>query len=127
MKQILRLLPPLAAVLVAAELAHLLNLTAALGAHPWWAGKVIWLGALPGLAVALAAGRLQLPRWLTAGGFAAFGAAAFAVASTGKARFAASYAEDLLAGQFWYFGWIAVCMLAAAALATVARPAAQAR
>ncbi|WP_152618567.1 hypothetical protein [Leisingera sp. ANG-Vp] len=123
----LRLLPPLAAVLIAAELAHVLNLTAGLGAHPWWAAKVIWLGALPGLALALAAWRLQLPRWLAAAGFAGFAAGAYTVASAGKTRFAASYAEDLLAGQFWYFGWIAVCALAAAALATVARPSAQTR
>ncbi len=127
MQQILRLLPPLAAVLAAAELAHFMNLTAGLGAHPWWAGKVIWLGALPGLALALAARLLHLPRWLAAAGFAVFGAAAFAIAAAGKAQFAASYAENLLAGKFWYFGWIAVCTLTAATLATLAGPSAETR
>jgi hypothetical protein len=35
------------------------------------------------------------------------------------ARFAASYAEDTLAGQMWFFGWIATALFAAALVAWV--------
>lgn len=79
----------------------------ALGAHPLWAVQVIWIGGTLGCGLGiLAASR---PSWtarviglaLTLGGYSA--------AMIGKMRFAASYAEDALAGQMWYFGWIAAC------------------
>ena len=47
--------------------------------------------------------------------------AGYAVAKTGAARFAASYAEDVLSGRFWFFGWIATALFAAAVLTTLGR------
>ncbi|MCR8723812.1 hypothetical protein [Frigidibacter sp. ROC022] len=113
------LLPVGIAAVVVAGFAWLGG-TAALGAHPWWAVKVGWLGAMIGAALALALLALQLRPGLLAGlGLVAL-AGAGAVTFIGKTRFAASYAEDALAGQMWFFGWIAVMAGAVVALAGVA-------
>jgi hypothetical protein len=84
------------------------GLSEQLGAHPFWAVKTGWIGGATGAGVALAliltrvSSRLRLV--LGVAGLVA----GYAVAKTGAARFAASYAEDVLAGRFWFFGWIAV-------------------
>ena len=90
------------------------DLTATLGAHPWWSGKVVWIGAPIGFALAWAltlrfGARLRLALFLLALGLA--GSAAY----FGKVVFVNSFAENTLAGQFWFFGWIA-CMAALAGL-----------
>ncbi|WP_071674844.1 hypothetical protein [Nioella nitratireducens] len=104
------------ATLVIAGLA-LAGLPEALGAHPWWAvktgvggavGGALAYGVLRGLGlgrrpVALLAG-LALP-------------GALAAAYFGKVGFVNSFAENHLAGRFWFLGWIAT---AAAATALVA-------
>lgn len=78
-----------------------------LGAHPWWAGRVVYLGVLVGLLPA-AAVRLWAPRrrlWPTVTGLMlllSVGATYF-----GKSRFVASFAKDALAGRMWFLGWIA--------------------
>lgn len=110
---------PIIVVLAAAVTAWSAELTLLLGAHPWWAATVLWIGtglglALAGLAVYLGVSystRLIAASLLTA--------AAYATASFGKNRFAASFAEDTFAGQMWYFGWIATCAFAAATLASL--------
>ncbi len=97
-------------------LAYVMDLLKPLGAHPWWSQDVILYGAVPGVVLALAV------QWLTARPVApgvTFGIAAslsFGIATWGKTRFAASYAEDALAGQAWFFGWIATVLFAAAAV-----------
>lgn len=96
-----------------------LGLTSYLGAHPVaWPVKVALIGAPLGAVIALAARGVlpsRLPRLI---GFALLLGAAFGLAHHGKLTFVASYAEDALAGQFWFFGWIATCAMATALLAT---------
>lgn len=111
---------------IVALVATLADITPALGAHPWWGIKVIWIGLPIGLILAVSAwatGWGRRPRLI---GFGALTLAAFGLAHFGKTRFAASYAEDALAGQIWYFGWIATCALMAAMLASLAAPNRQA-
>jgi hypothetical protein len=104
-----------AATLIAATLA---GLSQALGAHPWWArqtgivggigGAVLWLGlrrsGLSGRAHVVLAVLALL--------------ASAAAAHFGKQAFAASLAENGLAGRFWYFGWFALSGSVALCLAT---------
>ena len=106
----------LAALLAAAAAVGFATsgLATGLGAHPFWAGSVPLMGliaALPLFVIGL--------RWPLAGALAA-GAltlAAMAAARFGKAAFAASYAENTLAGHFWFLGWI---VLSGAATALIA-------
>ncbi len=80
--------------------------TQGLGAHPWWAANVGYIGAGIGAVVwgvLLAAGMRR--RWLLLGALALL-VVAGVMTTIGKTNFAASYAEDALAGRFWYFGWI---------------------
>ena len=75
-----------------------------LGAHPFWAIRVAIFGAAIGAVVAVLLGRL--PRsWLILG-FVTLLIGAMISAYLGKAEFAASYAENAVAGRVWYFGWI---------------------
>ena len=75
-----------------------------LGAHPFWGVQVALIGAPVGAVVALLPwvdGRRLLLGLLVLG--LAIGAATY-----GKTQFAASFAEDSLAGRLWYFGWIGI-------------------
>jgi hypothetical protein len=112
----------LALPLFGALFAYASGLTLALGAHPWWAGKVIWIGLGLGLLLSAILWRLRISKTVCLIGFTLLMFAAFATAYIGKSRFAASYAEDALAGQMWYFGWIATCTFALAILATLVWP-----
>lgn len=91
-----------AAVLVAAALA---GLSEALGAHPWWARQTGIVGGLGGAVLWLVglrrAGISPLAQ-LTAATLALLTSAA--AVYFGKQAFVASYAENALAGRFWYFG-----------------------
>ena len=110
----MRHLPAIIAPLALALLAYVLNLTQTLGAHPWWSVTVLLIGVPIGVVLGAGLGMAGLSR---IAGLALTGAAtalAFGAAHFGKTRFAASFAEDQLAGQVWYFGWIATCGLAAA-------------
>lgn len=97
----------------AAAIILFLDIPGSLGAHPWWAAQVVWIGAPFGLALALLITRQaplpDLPLVL----LALLTASAYAISADGKSRFAASYAEDVLAGRFWYYGWIAAAFLGA--------------
>ena len=93
------------AALAVLALAYL-GLPEALGAHPFWAVRVAYLGLGPGLAaiwLMRALGLSALARVVIAAGLLVV---AFAVARTGGLRFAASYAEDAAAGAMWFWGWI---------------------
>ena len=111
----------MAAVAAAAvlALAHL-GMTRALGAHPFWETRVAWIGAPVGALVFIILSMVGLGRVPAVVGTAIFTILSYGLAYYGKTAFAASYAEDQLAGQFWYFGWIAVCVGATATLAAVA-------
>lgn len=108
--------------IAAAGAAHVTGITATLGAHPYWATKVIWIGCAAGLGLAWLGGRTRLPQGSTLTLSLLLMAVAFLLARAGKEGFAASYGEDAVAGQIWFFGWIATCAFAAAALATLGRP-----
>lgn len=98
------------------------GLAEALGAHPFWAVRVAWVGVPIGLILAIGAKRVGLAWVMRILGFLICLAGAYAVASFGKERFAASFAEDTFAGRMWYFGWIAVTGFAAALVAAVFSP-----
>lgn len=116
---------PLALPVIGALLAYATGLTQALGAHPWWADKAIWIGLGLGLLLSAILWGLRLSKTVRVVSLLGLTLAALATAYVGKTRFAASYAEDAFAGQMWYFGWIATCTCALAVLATVAWPTRQ--
>jgi hypothetical protein len=78
------------------------------------------LGLGLGLLLAAILWGLRLPKPWRLISLTVVALAAYATANIGKTRFAASYAEDALAGQMWYFGWIATCTFTLALLATLA-------
>lgn len=77
-----------------------------LGAHPQWGVQVALIGAPIGAVLAM----LPWPngRRMLAG--LAVLAISVAAATYGKTQFAASFAEDVLAGRLWYLGWIGIAM-----------------
>ncbi|MBL4812329.1 MAG: hypothetical protein JKX69_08245 [Rhodobacteraceae bacterium] len=96
--------------------AHL-GLWLRLGAHPFWAIKVGYMGLI--LCAVLFGICLWRPKYALIVSLAvvvlAFGAAYF-----GKMSFVASYAENALAGRLWFYGWIGVAGAVPACLALVA-------
>ena len=98
------------------------GLTEMLGAHPFWAVRVAWMGVPIGLVLALLAKSMGLGWVFRVLLFVTGLAAAYALASFGKGRFAASFAEDRAAGQMWYIGWIAATGFAAALIAATFSP-----
>lgn len=93
-----------------------------LGAHPFWSVKVAWFGTPLGLILAILAKRAGLA-WLTRTAiFLLCLAVAYAIALSGKERFAASFAEDAIAGRMWFFGWVATTGFSAAAIAALFNP-----
>ncbi len=94
------------------------GVTNALGAHPFWSFKVALFGAVPGILLALGLAWLtRFALWFATLDLAISGA----VAWWGKRMFVATSGDDALAGQMWFFGWIAVCACAVAVLALAAR------
>ncbi len=119
------LLPALIAALLMSALIAL-DIARPLGAHPWWSQKTLLIGAPIGLILAtlLCLKLRPLPLTIT---FAIATALTFATAKYGQTQFAASYAEDALAGKLWYFGWIATGAALAAALTAAFTALAKAR
>ncbi len=118
----MRYLTALLATVFCAALAYATNLPHLLGAHPWWSQSVILIGLPIGVILAGIFARTgvgHLTQLLITTGLAGL---SFGIATWGKARFAASYAEDVLAGQMWYVGWIATCALTAAFIASLMWP-----
>ena len=94
-----------------------------LGAHPFWSVKIAWIGVPLGLLLALLVRRQP---WVTR--LVAFSAALVAsslAAHFGRLRFAASFADDRLAGQFWFYGWIGVAASVSAFTAALLTPRAR--
>lgn len=98
-----------------------LGVTSFLGAHPVaWPFQVALIGAPIGAIIAISAGFVLQSKMVRLIFFVVLVLIAWGLAHYGKIEFAASYAEDQLAGKFWYFGWIATCAMATATLATLA-------
>ena len=105
----------LAALLVI--LAAFSGLSQTLGAHPFWATQIALIGAPAGAVLAIILRFATRFQWTSAFAALVLTGLALAMATMGKTRFAASYAEDVQAGQLWYFGWIAVALFATTTLA----------
>lgn len=99
----------IALVITAALMAvSALGLPETLGAHPFWAVKTGIMGSVAGLLIYAAARLAKIrPRYIALIGGAALILSVVA-AIQGKSIFAASYAENALAGKFWYFGWLGI-------------------
>lgn len=98
----------LTCLIAALSLASVAGLPESLGAHPWWAARAGIVGSLTGAACLLALRHLGLKTapllWMATTGLALSSAAAV----LGKRAFVASFAESVLAGRFWFFGWFGV-------------------
>lgn len=98
----------LVGLIAALSLASVAGLPEALGAHPWWAARAGIVGSLTGAACLLALRHLGLKiaplLWMPTTGLAL----SLAAAVLGKRAFVASFAESVLAGRFWFFGWFGV-------------------
>lgn len=93
-----------------------------LGAHPFWDTKVALIGAPIGIFLALLL-RVMRWRWSTRlFTFLVLLAIAGTAAHQGRLQFAASFAENQLAGQFWFVGWIASAAFAAGLIAALLTP-----
>jgi len=93
-----------------------LGLTTALGAHPFWAVKIAYIGVGFGVVIYSLFWVWQ-GSWLAKMiSFILLLAVSGGITTFGKTRFAASFAEDAMAGRLWYFGWIAVIGFAFALL-----------
>ncbi|MGR3660454.1 MAG: hypothetical protein ACU0CA_04585 [Paracoccaceae bacterium] len=95
----------IAAVLIA---LGYFGVTEALGAHPWWAFKIVFIGVGVGAAFYLAAKFWQAGFSIKTLVFSVLLLALTLTVWVGKIRFVGSYAEDAFAGKMWYFGWIGV-------------------
>ena len=100
--------------IVTAVIVYLFDVPALAGAHPSWADQVLIWGVVIG--TVLAAVTTRLPGQLRVIGFSILAIGSYLVAEAGKTRFAASYAEDVVGGQMWYFGWHALCVFIVAAI-----------
>ncbi|SLN77753.1 hypothetical protein ROA7023_04498 [Roseisalinus antarcticus] len=111
----------LVAVAVTASLvaASLAGLPEALGAHPWWAQQSGIIGGAGGAVLWLVLRRAGLSFAALVVVAVAALLASVAAAYFGKQVFAASFAENALAGRFWYFGWFAISGFVALLIATV--------
>ena len=113
----IRKIIPFALAAAIVVVAALFGLSQSLGAHPFWAVKVALIGAPAGAVLALILRYATRFRWTSTLAALILTGLAFAMAHMGKTRFAASYAEDVQAGQLWYFGWIATALFATTVLA----------
>ncbi|WP_090218695.1 hypothetical protein [Epibacterium ulvae] len=102
--------------------AQYFDLAITFGAHPWWATQVLWVGVLLGVCPG-ALGRCLISSSIKpfALCLVVIGIATLATAF-GKQGFAASFGDNKLAGQFWYFGWIMTCTSITAALILLPLP-----
>jgi hypothetical protein len=96
------LVPALLVTAVVAALIAALEATTALGAHPFWAAKTVWIGAPIGLIIAGIAAHRNAPKLPFGFLFFVLSVAAFALTMLGKSRFVASSGEDGFAGQLCF-------------------------
>lgn len=108
-----------AAVAASLAVASLAGLPQALGAHPWWAQQSGIVGGVGGAVLWFVPRRLSLSfsALVVVAGSALLASAA--AAHFGKQVFAASFAQNALAGRFWSFGWFAISGSVALLIATV--------
>lgn len=91
-----------------------------LGAHPFWSVKVAWIGAPIGIVTAFL---FRPASWMRRiGTFLVLLILASLAAHQGRLEFAASFAENRLAGLFWFYGWIAVAGTSTALIASLLTP-----
>jgi len=97
-------------VLVAAVmlLAAWAGTTALLGAHPFWDVQVVWIGVAASFVGRPLVWPLRTKNALISMLLAAALLIAIVLTVWGKDGFVSSYAEDYLAGRFWYLGWTAI-------------------
>lgn len=100
--------------LVVVAICYVLDVPTLAGADPLWADQVLLSGSVVGTILAILT--LPLPGRMQLIGFSVLAIGAYLVAEYGRSKFAASYAEDTLAGQMWYFGWHALCIFVVAAV-----------
>ena len=105
--------------LIAASIAVTLALPAQFGAHPQWTATVLLIGAPLGICLSYFFFSTGLPKVLRVIFSLAVAGAAYYVARDGQKAFIASFSEDKIAGQLWFFGWISVCAGLGAALASL--------
>lgn len=114
-----RLAPYVISVLIVIVAAHW-GASRAYGAHPFWSTSIAWIGAPTGVVFALLIRRRRWPvRLCLASSLLALSVMA---AHQGRLAFAASFAEDRLAGQAWYLGWIGVAAASSALIAVILTP-----
>lgn len=104
----------IATLLIPFWLTSFLGLPEVLGAHPWWAAKSSVIGSLIG-AVGVAGWWILLKETKVLFRVALLGLLMSAYAAIlGKQVFVASYAENGLAGRFWFLGWFGLfaCLFA---------------
>ncbi len=110
---------PIVLVVGAAAVGFGFDLPKALGAHPFWSDQVVLIGTPIGLILGLTSLRLPYAvRTITFLGLSALSAIAV---YWGKTAFAASFAENVIAGRVWYYGWICLITFSAALLLSVAK------
>lgn len=98
-------------------IAYGFDLAKLAGAHPFWSKQVVIIGAPIGLILGLIV--IRLPYTVRSGAFLVLTILSGLVSYWGKTAFAASYAENVLAGQAWYFGWYGICIFAASLLTSM--------
>ena len=104
----IKFLIALVLTLAATGIFYLVDFTTLAGAHPRWADQLFLSGAALGTIVALIA--IQFSFAARSVVLSLVVIAAYLSASYGKTRFAASFAEDTVAGQMWFFGWHILCI-----------------
>ena len=84
-----------------------------LGAHPFWSLKGAMIGVAIGLGLylllALYRRRHRISEALLLLVFVVALVIAGALALNGKASFVMTYAQDVVGGRYWYFGYIGFC------------------
>ncbi|AZQ68857.1 hypothetical protein EF888_18005 [Silicimonas algicola] len=114
-----RVAPYVISVLIVIVAAHW-GVSRAYGAHPFWSTSIAWIGAPTGVVFALLIRRRSWPvRLCIVSSLLALSAA---TAHQGRLAFAASFAENRLAGQAWYLGWIGVAVASSALIAVILTP-----
>ncbi|NQZ73608.1 MAG: hypothetical protein HRT60_11105 [Dinoroseobacter sp.] len=106
--------------LIAASIAVMIALPAQFGAHPQWTASVLLIGAPAGIFLGYFFFAMRLPKVLRVIFSLAIAGAAYYLARDGQKAFIASFSEDKIAGQLWFFGWIIVCAGCGSVLASLA-------
>lgn len=96
-----------------------------LGAHPIWADQIVIIGLAIGAGLGLLLALTNTGLLLRMAGPAVLAVGAYFASHVGKTRFAASYGDDVMAGQLWHYGALAACVFLFAALTALGatRPA----